>query len=218
VPIIKGISKEIISESMAFTVVGIGASAGGVEAFRELLKELPVDTGMAFVIIQHLSPNYESFLTEILSRETKLPVTKVEDGLRIEPNHVYVIPPKTEMGILQGILHLVPRTEEKKINRTIDFFLKSLAADQKEKAIGIVLSGTGSDGTEGLRAIKSEGGIVFAQEPKSAKFDNMPKNAIAACDGDFVLPTEGIAKELARISRHMNGLSIYKTRLVRIKK
>src|SRR5436190_4275601 len=186
----------------SFPIVGIGASAGGLEAFRQLLERLPVDTGMAFVLVSHLDPTHKSILTELLARRTKLPVTEVSDGTKVEPNNVYVLPPNTSMAIAEGTLHLQPREEGRAGRHPIDYFLRTLAEDQTHRAIGVILSGTDSDGTLGLEAIKSEGGITFAQDAKSAKYDGMPRSAAAAGHVDFVLPPEGIAKELARISRH----------------
>ena len=185
-----------------FPVVGIGASAGGLEASTQLLKHLPPDTGMAFVLVQHLDPTHASALTEILSRATTLPVTEVTDGMRVEPKHVYVIPPNTNMAILHGVLSLMPRPETHGQHLPIDYFLRSLAEDQRTRAVGVILSGTASDGTLGLKAIKDEGGITFAQDEKSAKYSGMPSSAIAAGCVDRVLPPEGIARELARISQH----------------
>jgi two-component system, chemotaxis family, CheB/CheR fusion protein len=186
----------------SFPVVGIGASAGGLEAFTKLLKHLPGDTGMAFVLVQHLDPTHASALTELLSRATAMPVTEVRDGMRVEPNHVYVIPPNTNMAILHHRLSLMPRTEKLGLYLPIDYFLRSLAEDQRAGAVGVILSGTASDGTLGLKAIKAEGGITFAQEEQSAKYDGMPRSAITSGFVDCVLPPEGIARELARVSRH----------------
>jgi len=183
-------------------IVGVGASAGGFEAFRELLKALPSDTGLALVLVQHLDPGHESLLAKLLSKATTMPVAEVEEGMTVEPNHVYVIPPNKTMGIRNGTLHLMARGEPTAKHLPIDYFLTSLAADRGNRAIGVILSGTASDGTMGLKAIKSEGGITFAQDIKSAKYDGMPRSAIAAACVDFVLPPEGIASELARIGRH----------------
>ena len=167
-----------------FPIVGVGASAGGLEAFRVLLERLPVDTGLAFVIIQHLAAGQESMLTDILSRFTEMHVLQVEDGVHVEPNHVYVIPPGSTMTLAEGVLKLNPKG---KSLRPIDAFLSSLATERKTQAIGIVLSGTGMDGTEGLKAVKAEGGITFAQDPKSAQYTGMPQSAISAESVDFVL-------------------------------
>jgi len=186
----------------SFPIVGVGASAGGLEAFTQFLKHLPSDTGMGFVLVQHLDPVHESALTEILSRATAMLVHEVTNNLRVEPNHVYVIPPNTAMEISQGVLKLRPRDQQARgAQHSIDAFFESLALDRGERAIGAVLSGTAADGTLGLEAIKAEGGITFAQD-ESAKFDSMPRNAIAAGCVDFVLTPEAIAKEVARIAQH----------------
>jgi two-component system CheB/CheR fusion protein len=190
------------STKESFPVVGIGASAGGLEAFTKLLQHLPNDTGMAFVLVQHLDPTHASALTEILSRATAMLVTEVRDGMRVEPNHVYVIPPNTNMAILHDLLSLMPRTEKQGLHLPIDYFLRSLAEDRRGRAVGVILSGTASDGTLGLQAIKAEGGVTFAQDEQSAKYDGMPRSAIMSGFVDCVLPPEGIARELARLSRH----------------
>jgi two-component system, chemotaxis family, CheB/CheR fusion protein len=183
-------------------VVGIGASAGGLEAITTLLKALSPDLGMAFVLVPHLDPQRESAYTQILARTTSMPVVEIKNGTRVEPNHVYIIPPNCDLTIADSILHIADREEPRVGNTTIDTFMRSLAADQGSKAIGVVLSGTGADGTAGLTAIKGEGGITFAQETHSAKYDGMPASAIRAGCVDFALPPEGIANELARISHH----------------
>ncbi|MGD0128854.1 MAG: chemotaxis protein CheB [Terriglobia bacterium] len=189
-------------ETLPVPVVGVGASAGGLEAFQQLLKHLPTTTGMAFVFVQHLAPRYESMLSELLSRSTKIPVQEVKEGMKVAPDNIYVIPPNRKMVIADGVLHLMPRRESELQHMPIDCFLSSLAEDRKGRAVGVILSGTASDGTLGLRAIKAEGGITFAQDEKTAKYDSMPRNAIAAGCVDFILSPEGIAKELARIGRH----------------
>ncbi|HEU0173055.1 MAG TPA: chemotaxis protein CheB [Blastocatellia bacterium] len=183
-------------------VVGVGASAGGLEAFRQLLKRLPDDTGMAIVLITHLDPRHESILPELLAKATSLPVSEAEDGTRVAPNHVYVMPRNTTMAIEGGALRLWPRDKGRGQHRPIDAFLRTLAEDQNARAIGVILSGTATDGTLGLEAVKAEGGITFAQAPKSAQYDSMPRSAIAAGCVDFVLTPEEIALELARISHH----------------
>jgi two-component system CheB/CheR fusion protein len=184
-----------------FPIVGVGASAGGLEAFTQLLKHLPPNTGMAFVLVQHLDPSHESELTKLLARATTMPTREVTDKLRVEPNHVYVIPPNVTMAISRGVLKLEPRPDERKPLHSIDFFLESLAQDRHESAIGVILSGTATDGTLGLEAIKAEGGITFAQDD-SARYDSMPRSAEAAGCVDAVLTPEAIAKELARLARH----------------
>jgi two-component system CheB/CheR fusion protein len=181
-------------------IVGVGASAGGLEAFTELLSHLPDNTGMAFVLIQHLDPSHESHLTELLSKASKMPVSEVKGETRTEPNHVYVIPPRCNLSILGGVLRTPPRPASGR-NMPIDAFLRALAADRGNSAAGVVLSGTASDGTQGLQAIKTAGGITFAQDMGTAKFDSMPRSAIAAGVADFVLPPAGIARQLVAIAR-----------------
>ena len=185
----------------AFPIVGVGASAGGLEAFTQLLRELPPNTGMAFVMVQHLAPKHESMLTEILSRATTMPVREVQNGLQVKPDHVYVIPPNTNMALLHGHLNLMPRPESGS-HFPIDYFLESLTDDQDGKAIGVILSGTASDGARGLAAIKAGGGITFAQDPTTAKYDGMPRSAVAAGVVDFVLSPSEIAHELVKIGKH----------------
>ncbi|WP_158751881.1 chemotaxis protein CheB [Acidobacterium sp. S8] len=185
-----------------FPVVGIGASAGGLEAFTSLLKALSPDLGMAFVFVPHLDPSRESAFTQILPRSTSMPVQQVTDGMRVKRNHLYVIPPNCNLTIANGILHIAVREEARLVNTTIDIFFRSLAADQGNNAIGVVLSGTASDGTRGLAAIKDKGGITFAQDTASAKYDGMPASAIAAECVDFVLSPREIAAELARIRKY----------------
>ena len=188
-------------QALPFPVVALGASAGGVEALTQLLRALPADIGMAFVIVQHLDPTHSSFLSDILSRATSIPIGQVEDQMRVEPNRIYVIPPGTTMEITRGVQRLSPRTEKRGQSRPIDHFLRSLADDQGYKSVGVILSGTATDGTLGLTAIKAEGGITFAQDD-TAQHTGMPRNAIAEGCVDFVLPPDEIAKELARIARH----------------
>ncbi len=187
--------------SVTFPIVGIGASAGGLEAFTQVLHALPTDTGMAFVLIQHLDPTHASMLTDILSRATVMRVAEVRDQLAVQPNYVYVIPPGVNMVVAGGILRLSPRTEPRGQHRPIDHFLRSLAEDQGHRAIGVILSGSATDGTLGLEAIKAEGGITFAQDD-TAHHTSMPLSAVAAGCVDFVLPPAAIAQELTRISRH----------------
>jgi two-component system CheB/CheR fusion protein len=185
-----------------FPIVAIGASAGGLEALTSLLKELSPDLGMAFIVVLHLDPARESAVTQILSRATRMPVLQVTDGMQIAPDHVYVIPPNWDMTIARWVLHLAKREEPRSANTTIDTFLRSLAMGHGHDAIGVILSGTASDGTLGLAAIKGEAGITFAQEPRSAKYDGMPASAIASGCVDFILTPAGIAQEIARIRHH----------------
>ncbi len=187
---------------LSFPVVAIGASAGGLAAFTEFLKALSPESGMAFVLIQHLEPSHESALTNLLSKATAMPVVEVSDGMAVEPNCVYVIPPNKEMTIRKGTLRLAPRSDASGPQHPIDDFCLALAAEQGGAAIGVVLSGTGSDGTNGLKAIQAAGGVTFAQEPKTAQWPAMPISAITAGSVDFVLSPKRIAAELARIGRH----------------
>jgi len=183
-----------------FPIVGVGASAGGLEAFTAFLKHLPTDSGMALVLIQHLDPQQHSQLTELLSKATKIPVVEVSVDTPIEPDHVYIMAPAVCLSMADGHLRVERRAGGR--NLPIDYFLRSLAQDKSSKAIGIVLSGTASDGTLGLKAVKAQGGITFAQEPSSAKFDGMPRSAIAAGVADFVLAPDEIAKRLVSLARH----------------
>ncbi|MEO5957251.1 MAG: chemotaxis protein CheB, partial [Nitrospiraceae bacterium] len=182
-------------------IVGIGASAGGLEAFTQLLTHLPLDTGMAFVLVQHLDPGHESALTQILSRATQLPVGEITHNQPVQANHVYIIPRDTNLTLVEGLLKLEARGRTRMPHRPIDSFFESLAQDRRERAIGVVLSGTASDGTLGLEAIKADGGITFAQDG-SAKYDSMPRSAVAAGCVDLVLSPADIAKELTRIAKH----------------
>lgn len=192
---------ESTETNINFPVVGIGASAGGLEAVTALLKHIPINTGMAFVLVQHLAPSHESMLTELLARETTMRVLEITDGMVIQPNQFYVIPPNTNLGLLHGTLHLMPRDNVKGQHLPIDFFLRSLAKEQSSRAIGVILSGSASDGVLGLMEIKAEGGITFAQD-ETATHSSMPHSAIAAGCVDFVLPPHKIAHELVRIAQH----------------
>ncbi len=185
-----------------FPIVGVGASAGGLTAFRRLLGHLPADIGMAFVIVQHLHPKRKSALVELLASETKLPVLEAQDGLAVEPNHVYVIPPNTMLTVDGGMLHLSPRAANDGGHTSIDQLFRSLAEDRESKAIGIVLSGTGTDGSLGLEEIKARGGITFAQDPETAEHGELPMHAIVIGSADYVLSPEDMAGELIRMARH----------------
>src|SRR3989442_1232219 len=199
-PVRQASQVQVINKS--FPIVGIGASAGGLEAFSQLLRNLPQKTGMAFTLVQHLDPKYGSILPETLSRVTKIPVREAADNMVVEPDHVYVIPPNTPLAILHGVLHLIAGTLTPGQHTPIDYFLRSLAQDRGPKAIGVILSGTASNGAQGLEAIKAAGGITFAQDEKSAEFAGMPQCAIAAGCVDLILPPRAIASELSRIGRH----------------
>jgi len=193
---------DIPTRTTAFPIVGVGASAGGIEAFTQLLEHMPANTGMAFVLVQHLDPTHASQLTEILSRKTAMPIQEIHGDTPVEPNHVYVMPPSENLTIVGGILKTVPRPNTGARNMPIDGFLQALAKDRQNMAFGMILSGTASDGTLGARAVKAEGGITFAQDPTSAKFDGMPRSAIASGAIDFVLSPKGIARQLVGLSAH----------------
>lgn len=182
-------------------IVGIGASAGGLEAFSELLHALSTDVNVAYVLVQHLDPTHRSLLSELLAKATQLRVREISDHTAVEPNQVYVIPPNCDLAVVGGVLHLSPRNKSAGMARSIDNFLISLAEDQKERAIGVILSGAGSDGAAGIKAIKENGGLTFAQEEHSAKYDSMPRSAINTGCVDFVLPPEKIAAEICKVVR-----------------
>jgi two-component system CheB/CheR fusion protein len=186
----------------SFPVVAIGASAGGLEAYKEFFHALPSDTGMAYVLIQHLDPSHQSLLAEIIAKATKMPVEEVKSGVVIQPDCVYVIPPNALIAIVDCVFQLSPRGKTPGQHLAVNFFMRSLAEEEKSRAIGIVLSGTGSDGTLGLEDIKAEGGITFAQEPSTAKYDGMPRSAIDSGCVDFVFAPKDIAKEIRRIQNH----------------
>ena len=187
-------------ESLLFPIVGIGASAGGLEALEQFLRQVPQGSGIAFVIVQHLDPTHKGIMAELLQRATGMEVFQVRDRMRVKPNCVYVIPPNKDMSILHGVLHLFEPTAPRGLRLPIDFFLRSLAEDRQEQSIGVILSGMGSDGTMGLRAIKEKAGVVLVQEPASAKFDSMPRSAIDAGSGRPGSPGGGFARKDHRLS------------------
>jgi two-component system CheB/CheR fusion protein len=186
----------------AFPIVGIGASAGGLEALEQFLKNVPVGSGMAFVIVQHLDPTRKGVMSELLQRATSMKVVQVKDRTVVRPDCVYVIPPNKDMSLLHGVLHLLAPLAPRGLRLPIDFFLRSLAQDQQEHSVGVILSGMGSDGTLGLRAIKEAAGVVLVQEPATAKFDSMPRSAIDAGLADIVAPADELpGKILAYLQR-----------------
>ena len=197
------------NENDSFCIVGIGASAGGLEALQDLFKQMPDDSGAAYVVIQHLSPDYKSIMDELLSKCTAMPVIVAEDGIEVEPNHVYLIPPKKELTIQENILILTDQGRVNHVNLAIDTFFKSLAENSGMHAIAVVLSGAGSDGTEGSRYIKNCGGMVMAQEPGSAAFNSMPVSVIHSGLADYVL--EPSAMVFPRASFYICGKSMRST-------
>ncbi len=196
----KSIEAQEAAENAAagFPVVGIGASAGGLAAFEAFFSGMPADSdpGMAFVLVQHLAPDHKSILTELIQRYTRMQVFEVDDGMPVRANCAYIIPPNRDMAFLNGALHLLEPSSPRGQRLPIDFFFRSLAQDQRERAVGIVLSGTGSDGTLGVRAIKGEGGMVMAQLPASTEYDGMPRNAIGTGLVDYVLPPAEMPAQL----------------------
>jgi len=189
-------------ENHPFPVVGIGASAGGLEALEQFLKKVPEASGMAFVIVQHLDPTHKGIMHELLGHSTAMEVFQVKDRMRIKPNCVYVIPPNSDMSILHGVLHLFEPSIPRGLRLPIDFFLRSLAEDRQENSIGVILSGMGSDGTAGLRAIKEKMGVTLVQDPATAKFDSMPRSAIGAGLADIVAPAEDLPGKIIDYLRH----------------
>ena len=186
-------------------IVGVGASAGGLEALEIFFSNMPIDANLGFVVVQHLSPDYKSMMVELLSKYTKMPVQEATDGQPVLSNHIYLIPRNNNLTIFHGMLHLNARTKQSQgLNLPIDIFLQSLAEDQGEKGIAIILSGTGSDGTRGVRALKEAGGMVMVQAEQSARFDGMPRSAIATQVVDYVLPPDEMPQELVRFTEDMH--------------
>ena len=199
------LSKERTSDSDIgqFPIVGIGASAGGLEALEQFLGNVPENSGMAYVVVQHLDPTQKGMLPELLQRISLMQVFQVKDRMAVKPNCVYVIPPNKSMSILNGVLHLFEPMEIRGLRLPIDFFLRSLADDRKERSIGLILSGMGSDGSSGLKAIKERNGIVMVQEPSNAKFDSMPRNAIDSVLVDIVAPANLLPERLMEFIKHI---------------
>ena len=188
-----------------FYYVGIGASAGGLEALKEFFTNMPDKTGMAFIIIQHLSPDYKSLMDELLARHTKIPIQVVKDGMVVQPDNIYLIPPKKNLSVFHGKLFLEDKDSKTHLSLPIDIFFRSLAVDKGKKAIAVILSGTGSDGTLGLKSVKEAGGMIMVQDEKSAKFDGMPKSSISTGIVDYILKPEDMYKELINYIEHPLG-------------
>jgi two-component system CheB/CheR fusion protein len=194
--------KQKISVLHNFPIVGIGASAGGLEALEQFFKNMPKDSGMAFVVVQHLDPTHKDIMSELLQRTTDMKVTQVIDHLQVKPNYVYVIPPNKSMSILNGYLHLFEPAELRGLRLPIDIFFHSLADDQQEKSIGIILSGMGSDGSLGLKAIKEKNGMVLVQDPQTSKFDGMPNSAIASVTVDILAAANELPAKLVSLLKY----------------
>jgi two-component system CheB/CheR fusion protein len=188
--------------SRSFPIVGLGASAGGLEALEQFIAHVPKNCGLGFVIVQHLDPTHKGMLAELLQRGTAMPVVQIKDRMKMEPDHVYVIPPNKDLSILHGVLHLLAPAAPRGLRLPIDFFFRSLAEDRHERSIGVILSGMGSDGTLGLRAIKEKAGAVFVQTPTSARFDSMPRAAIEAGLADVIAPAEQLAGKIVEYLQH----------------
>ena len=196
--------KNTLTKENAFLIVGIGASAGGLEAFKTFFSELPDTPDMAFVIVQHLDPTHKSLMVDLLKKYTKMQISEVKDHTEVLKNHVYIIPPNKDMAIFDGILHLMEPSLPRGFRKPIDFFQRSLANDQGVRAVGIILSGTGTEGTMGLKDIKGHGGLTIVQDPETAQYDGMPRNAISAGVQDFILPIKEIPKLLIKYSKNRN--------------
>ena len=193
---------KILSQHL-FPVVGLGASAGGLEAFKKLIKAIPENSGMAYILVQHLHPDHSSSLPEILQRETKTSVHEISDNVEVKPDNIYILPSNKMLVATDGILQLSPRPPKDQKNMPIDIFFSSLAEIHQSHAIGIVLSGTGTDGTIGLKNIKGQGGITFAEDLDSAAYDGMPQSAINAEVVDFIL-----APKKAKYKVLLKGLDV----------
>lgn len=194
-------SDETILSTNVFPVVGIGASAGGLDAFKKLIKAIPENSGMAYVLVQHLAPTHESLLPEILQKVTAIPVLEIADEIKVKPNHIYILPSNKMLVANDGILQLSPRpTQTNAPNRPIDLFFQSLALVHRQEAIGVILSGKGSDGTQGLKAIKENGGLTMAQDADSAAYAGMPLSAVEAGVVDFILPPDSIPQKLLELT------------------
>lgn len=191
------------SKQKPLYIVGIGGSAGSLEAYEQFFKNMPSDTGMAFVLVPHLDPTQKGIMPEIIQRLTKMKVFRVEDGMKVQPNNIYVIPPNKDMSIFHGTLHLMEPAAPRGLRMPIDYFFRHLAEDQKERAICIILSGMGSDGTLGLKAIKENLGMAMVQDPESAKYDVMPRNAIETGLVDYVLPPDKMPEKLISYVTHV---------------
>jgi two-component system CheB/CheR fusion protein len=189
------------SQRGPLAVVGIGASAGGLDPCRRFFTKMPPDSGMAFVVVQHLDPDHKSEMASLLGRCTQMEVVEAAERIQVKPNHVYVIPPNRALAIRNGRLRLTEAAQSPGARMSIDFFLRSLALDCEERAIGIIFSGTGSDGTLGLRAIKDIGGLAIAQEPQTAEHQGMPSSAIAG-GVDLILPVEQMPEALLKYATH----------------
>src|SRR5512138_2441826 len=189
------------SQSGDFPIVGIGCSAGGLEALEAFFHDIPADSGIAFVVVQHLDPHHASNLPELIARGTSLPVKEIKNRMKVQPGTIYVIPPNKELSLLRDTLHLLDPAPPVGLRLPVDFFLRSLAEDRQERAVGVILSGMGSDGMLGLRAIKEKGGFTLVQDPAEAKSSGMPRSAIDAGLADIVAPAAALPGQIAAFMR-----------------
>ncbi len=185
-------------------VIGVGASAGGLEALESFFESMPTDSGLAFVVVQHLSPDFKSHMDELLRRKTQIPVHLVDDGIEVRPDSIYLLPARMEMIISNGKLRLTERNPDRRFSHPIDQFFRSLAVDCGKRSVAIVLSGTGSDGAKGIREVYEAGGLTISQDEASAKFDGMPMSAQATGVVDLVLPPESMAEALMQYTRDVS--------------
>ena len=201
-------NKNTMTSTLDFPVVGIGASAGGLQALLHFFEGMPEDNGMAFVVILHLSPKHPSYATDVLQRATRMPVQAVVKTMRIEKNHVYVIPPSKQLSMNDGCLCIANLERPIGKHVAIDLFFRTLADVHKERSVGIILSGTGADGTVGLARVKEQGGVTFAQRPEDAEYDGMPLTAISAGIVDFVLPASEMPQKLIELWRNARAIQL----------
>lgn len=193
-------------ERATFPVIAIGASAGGLEALEQFFASAGIVSGAAYVVIQHLDPDHKGMMPELLQRFTPLAVVQAENQMKVRPGHIYVIPPNSDLSILHDRLYLMEPAERRGLRLPIDFFFRALADDRREAAVGVLLSGMGSDGTLGAAAIKQHGGLVLVQDPATAKFDGMPRSAVDSGQVDIVAPATELLARIERCLQHPPGL------------
>ncbi len=193
-----------VNQKKAFHIVGMGGSAGSLEAFEEFFRNMPADSGMAFVLVSHLDPTHKGVMPELLQRVTSMKVHQVRDGMKVQPNHVYVIPPNKDMSLMHGTLQLLKPSMPRGLRMPIDFFFRHLAEDQGEMAIGIILSGMGTDGTLGLKAIKEKLGMAMVQDTNSAKYNGMPQSAINTGLADYIAQANELPEKLMGYVSHFS--------------
>jgi two-component system CheB/CheR fusion protein len=199
---------DLTQNKQPFYIVGIGASAGGLEAIEKFFQNMPIDSGIAFVVVQHLSPDFKSLMNELLARHTEMVIRRAEDGMDVLPNHIYLIPPRKDLTVVDSQLHLDDQRMDGRLQSPINTFLQSLAEDRGAYAISVILSGTGSDGSIGIRAIAEQGGMVLVQDPATAGFDGMPRSAIATGKADLICAPEEMPAKILRHIQHPGYLQL----------